>query len=72
MLKDLENMKEHINAEHGGNGIFCDFTHTKMDSNDFTEVSNIGSLTKKFRSRRWGSSLPGLRTQDPPLSPPST
>ena len=25
-----------------------------------------------FRSRRWGSSLPGLRTQDPPLSPPST
>ena len=26
----------------------------------------------KFRSRRWGSSLPGLRKQDPPLSPPST
>ena len=26
---------------------------------------------KKFRSRRWGSSFPDLRTQDPPLSPPS-
>ena len=25
-----------------------------------------------FRSRRWGSSLPGLRTLDPPLSPPLT
>ena len=22
-----------------------------------------------FRSRRWGSSLPGLRTRDPPLGP---
>ena len=42
MMKDLKNMKEHINAEHGGNGIFCDFTHTKMDSKDFTEVSSIG------------------------------
>ena len=32
-----------------------------------------GTTTKHehFRSRRWGSSLPGLRTQDPPLSPPS-
>ena len=27
---------------------------------------------KNFRSRRWGSSLPGLRTRDPSLSPPST
>ena len=27
---------------------------------------------RNFRSRRWGSSLPGLRTRDPPLSPPST
>ena len=26
----------------------------------------------KFRSRRWGSSLPCLRLRDPPLSPPST
>jgi hypothetical protein len=26
----------------------------------------------EFRSRRWGSSLLGLRTRDPPLSPPST
>ena len=25
----------------------------------------------EFRYRRWGSSLPGLRTQDPPLGPPS-
>ena len=29
-------------------------------------------VSKKFRSRRWGSSLPGLRTRDPPLGPPST
>ena len=27
---------------------------------------------KKFLWRRWGSSLPGLRTFDPPLSPPLT
>ena len=26
---------------------------------------------ENFRSRGWGSSLPGLLTQDPPLSPPS-
>jgi hypothetical protein len=26
----------------------------------------------QFRSRQWGSSLPGLRTRGPPLSPPST
>ena len=26
----------------------------------------------QFRSRGWRSSLPGLRTRDPPLSPPST
>ena len=25
-----------------------------------------------FHWRRWGSSLPGLRMLDPPLSPPST
>ena len=30
------------------------------------------TVQKNFRSRRWGSSLPGLRTRDPPLSPPST
>ncbi len=30
------------------------------------------SATLNFRSRRWGSSLPGLRTRDPPLRPPST
>ena len=42
-MKDLKNMKEHIIEEHeGGNGMLCDFTHTKMDSNDFTEVGNIG------------------------------
>ena len=29
-------------------------------------------IMPNFRSRRWGSSLPGLRTRDPPLSPPST
>ena len=32
--------------------------------------NNDGS--KNFRSRRWGSLLPGLRTRDPTLSPPST
>ena len=31
-----------------------------------------GNINKNFRSRRWGSSLPGLRTRDPPLSPLST
>ena len=35
-------------------------------------LNNINKQQQKFRSRRWGSSLPGLRTQDPPLSPPST
>merc|ERR1712074_51322 len=34
--------------------------------------NNKNRKVKKFRSRRWGSSLPGLRTRDPPLSPPST
>ena len=29
-------------------------------------------MIDNFRWRRWGSSLPGLRTLDPPLSPPST
>ena len=29
-------------------------------------------MCQHFRWRRWGSSLPGLRTLDPPLSPPST
>jgi hypothetical protein len=41
-------------------------------------VENLGSSKfninkdKNFRSRWWGSSLPGLRTRDPPFSPPST
>ena len=30
------------------------------------------SYSLKFRVRRWGSSLPGVRTRDSPLSPPST
>ena len=30
------------------------------------------NIFKNFRSRRWGSPLPGLRTLDPPLGPPST
>jgi hypothetical protein len=29
------------------------------------------TIYMKFRWRRWGSSLPGLTTLDPPLSPPS-
>ena len=29
-------------------------------------------IHKNFHSRRWGSSLPGLRTQDPQLGPPLT
>ena len=33
---------------------------------------SLERLGKKFRWRRWGSSLPGLRILDPPLSPPST
>ena len=33
---------------------------------------DLRDYEEKFRSRRWGSSLPGLRTRDPLLSPPST
>ena len=34
--------------------------------------SEINLKVKVKSKRRWGSSLPGLRTPDPPLSPPST
>ena len=34
--------------------------------------SEINLKVKVKRKRRWGSSLPGLRKPDPPLSPPST
>ena len=37
-----------------------------------TFSSNQNGEQKEFRSCRWGSSIPGLRTRDPPLSPPST
>ena len=40
---------------------------------DFCSGLRVGnSKAKNFRSRRWGSSLPGLRRLDPPPSPPST
>ena len=32
----------------------------------------LGPKQENFRKRRWGSSLSGLRTRDPPLGPPST
>ena len=35
-------------------------------------VYNLWKSCFQFRSRRWGSSLPGLRTLDPPLAPPLT
>ena len=38
----------------------------------FLEIWKKKKNRKNFRSRRWGFSLPGLHTQDPPLSPPST
>ena len=34
-------------------------------------LTQLEEIWRKFRSRRWGSSLSGLRTWDPPLSPPS-
>ena len=37
----------------------------------FIELS-FDDCQRNFRSRRWGSSLTGLRTLDPPLGPPST
>ena len=37
-----------------------------------TQILSLIKNIKKFCSRRWGSSLLGLRMQDPPLSPQST
>ena len=37
--------------------------------NDVPTHNQIIPLCKKFRERRWGSLLPGLRTQDPLLGP---
>ena len=47
--------------------------HMKMlgpGGNDSGEA--VGNMQENFRWRRWGSSLPGLRTLDPPLRHPST
>ena len=43
----------------------------KEDFNSINEGLDENEI-KIFRSRRWGSSLLGLRTRDPLLSPPST
>ena len=43
-----------------------------VESYKLTQIKSYLLLCRKnFRSRRWGSSLPGLRTRDPPLSPQS-
>ena len=50
-------------------------TKWNVDSNIQTKFAKLilrEENVTNFRSRRWGSSLPGLRTRDPPLSPPST
>ena len=38
----------------------------------FMTINTDDENRDDFRWRRWGSSLPGLRTLDPPRSPPST
>ena len=38
----------------------------------FNKVFKERDFMEEFCSHRWGSSLPGLRTQDPPLGPPLT
>ena len=43
----------------------------KSSSELIVLVPNWSKFQRKFRWRRWGSSLPGLCTLDPPLSPPS-
>ena len=37
----------------------------------WTIMAFLDQYQYNFSSRRWGSSLPGLRTRDPPLSPPT-
>ena len=43
----------------------------REDNKRDAEVKNIKDINN-FHSRRWGCSLPGLRTRDPLLSPQST
>ena len=50
----------------------CLNIHIKLVSVILLISSGWAKLYTNFRSRRWGSSLPGLRTRDPLLSPPST
>ena len=50
--------------------------HDRDDINDNNESIALSNMEEKaidlFRSRRWGSSLLGLRMLDRPLGPPST
>ena len=39
---------------------------------DYSDDDKKMNIDENFHSRLWGSSLPDLRTRDPPLSPPST
>ena len=51
--------------------VLCVWQVPHLDINWWTILKCRSLFIKSyFRSRRWGSSLPGLRTQDPPLSPP--
>ena len=44
----------------------------RVKSEQLLKHNQQPKTTQNFRSRWWGSSLPGLRTLDPPLSPQST
>ena len=47
---------------------YTDLSNKIVIDNSLESLRNVID----FRSRRWGSSLLGLPTRDPPLSPPST
>ena len=59
---------------YGGEVKFVEAHGAKGKTNSHDQDGGMHRTTKSgnFRSRRWGSSLPGLRTRDPLLSPPST
>ena len=52
-----------------------DYYDDEMEDEEYrqaiAELEIIRKRVEKFRSRRWWSSLLGLRTLDPPLGPPS-
>ena len=68
ILKILKLIKL-INPIRIGLPEICFFS--KLFYNGLVPRARHGPL-QNFRSRRWGSSLPGLRMLDPPLGPPWT